>query len=1100
MIRAFAVLLAILTLITASPAHAGPLAPLVPIVIGAVVKSAIVKIALTLAATVALSMLNKAKKARSPGIMIEQTLTGGTNPRTIIFGLYCTSGSEVTPAMSYASLKKTPYSRLVKIIALADVPTDGISRVILNGEYVPLTPLGGNRYAIGGKYANHAWVTFHDGRQITADATLVANFSSYPNRPWTNNRIGRGVTYAWFEFLYNTEIFKAEPQFRIELRGMRLYDPRKDDTIGGVGSHRYNNPSTWEFTGNPIVMVYNIMRGIDLQDGTRWGGECSADDLPLANWAAAMNVCDELVGTTSGNEPRYRAGYEFSLNEEPAEVVEELLKGASAQIVESAGVYKVRVGPPALPVMFITDDDFIITKEQELDPFPGIGQSKNTINAVFPHPDELWQQHDAPQLQNPDYVTRDEGMELVADLQFPAVPYPVQVQRIMRAWLDDDQRWRRHTGTLSHRAFALEPLDTISWTSTRNGYVDKLFEIGLVNVNLYTLLVNVAVREVDPSDYDWDSGDELADPVSPGSWELPEAQAVEDFAVEAYSVKDDDSDERRPAIRCTWDIEAATDAMAIRIEVRVAVTMEAVTAITVANVGDGVQIISEGILPATSYEVRARYLVERATLWTVWHGVTTGNILLGSKDFDFDELVEGLGSSIVIPQITNPAYNSILQQIKDVAFNDIAERRQNLLQIDLFKNIYQNVAAIYSESVTRLTADEAFTQQLNVQISRIDTNESSILNESITRANADTVLASDISDISARLNNFGGSGVTAEVRLTQVDQARIDGDAALGIRIDTVEVDVDDNTAAINAEAIARADADSAIAANVTTVTARLDNAGGSGVTVEQAFVAQADDITGLQGQYTLRINANNRVSGFGLAVDGSGESEFAILADRFLVTDPANNSVTGYPFQVVGGAVYIRKAFIQTITADQITTGEFITTSAQLADAIISTAKIGDLQVDTIKIANNALTVPYLATAPGGGFTPLSGEVTLVETPFIDIGSPGQQATCLISYFSTAHTSSLAGYGGDAACDFKMYIDKNDGSGWVFIGSQSIGFDVASGTGYFRMPVSMVISEDAIETAKFRVTGQCVTGPNGAAATGIWVINHNLSIQGMKK
>lgn len=1062
MIRIFAVLLAVLTLLTASPAHAGPLAPLVPIVIGAVVKSAVVKLALTLAATVAMSMLTKgSKKSRAPGIMIEQTLQGGTNPRTIILGLYATNGSEVTPPMSYGVVNKTPNSRLFKIIAFADVPVDGLSRVIINGEYCALTSAGGNKYNIGGKYAGKAWVTFYDGRQTTADGATVGIFATYPNRPWTSTRVGKGVSYGIFEFLYDAEIYKSEPIIRVELRGMRLYDVRKDSTAGGSGSHRWDNKSTWEYTVNNGVMIYNILRGIELDGGVVYGGDATADELPFANWAAAMNVCDEDVEIGGGGtEKRYRAGYEFSLDQEPADVIEELLKGCSGRIFENAGTYKVRFGPPALPVMYITDESFIVTKEQELDPFPPINSSRNTVHAVFPHPDEVWGQHDAPQLQIAEYLERDNGQELTVDLSFPAVPYPRQVQRLMRSWLEDDQRLRRHTGTLDHRAFALEPLDTIAWTSERNGYIEKLFELSLGSKSLYNAQTAPALREVDPNDYDWNSSDELPDPISGGGWVLPEPQAVEGFTVLPWSIKDADDDERRPAIRVTWDVEGAVDAMAIRIEVRVAATGEAVAAVTVANVGTGEQIISEGIMPATSYEVRGRYLVERATEWTSWFGVTTPDVRLGGKDLSFDEILESLGPSMLLPSLIKPGKSAIIQQIIDAAHNDAAIRTANELQQAAFEGINGNVASIRNESLTRLSEDEAFAQQLSVQITRIDDNAAAIVAEQITRSDADTALASSIS--------------------------------AIG-------VEVDGNTAAITAESIARADGDTAIAASVTAVTARLDAAGGPGVTVEQAFIAQGNSIDDLYGEYTIKINVDGRISGFGLASTGTS-SEFAILADRFVVIDPSNDSVTGYPFQVVGSNVYIRKAFIQTITADQITTGSFITLSAQIANGIITTAKIGDLQVDTIKIANNALTVPFHTVGSSIGFTPGSGEITLVETSVLNIGSVGATASCSVGFYATIRTSGLAGFGGDAACDLKMYVDHQDGGGYTLMGAQSIGLDVASGTGYFWIPASMIDMETSVVNAKFKVTGTCVTGPNGAAATGINVGAPTLIVQGAKK
>jgi hypothetical protein len=908
MSRIFALMIAAMWALTSTAAYAGPLAALVPVVVGVLKVSAAVKLALTVAATVAVSMLQKQKKQRPPGIMIEQTLTGGTNPRTMIMGTYATAGSLATPPMSHGDTKKTPNLNLVKVIAIADMPINGLSRVIVNGEYVPVFNAGasgqGIRYNLGGKYSGNGFVIIYDGNQTTASPYLTSNYSSYI-RQWGSNRIGKGVAYAVFSFEFDADLHKGEPDVRLEVHGMNLYDVRLDSTAGGSGPHRWGQVETYDFTTNPIVMAYNILRGIDMPDGSRYGGDASASELPVANWAAAMNACDVILY----GSPTYQASLEFSLDEEPADVIEEILKAASTQIVENGGTYKVRVGPPSLPVMFITDDDWIITKDSELDPFPSIFASKNTVRATFPHPEEVWQQHDAPMFTNPDYVARDKGNELVASLTFPACPYPVQVQRNMRAWLEDDQRLVRHSGTLSHRAYALEPLDTIAWTSKRNGYVDKWFEVGGTSSSAQNLTVSPALREVDPDDYDWTPSMELPDPVGDGGWDLPEAQAVEDFAVEPWSIKDDDSDARRPAIRATWDIDGAVDAMAIRIEVRLFATGEAVTSATVANVGDGQLVISEGILPATTYEVRARYLVDRPTDWTIWWGVTTGNIKLGTKDFDFDALVEALGESVVIPQIQKPAKDTIIQSIKDALFLERSNRVHEIAQSGIRASVTQEI-------VERITDDEAIAL-------RIDTVEAGM----VTEGDVNTIVTAKVEDEAL---------------------ARADADSALAGRITTIEASyITDSTmnsaitAAVNVEAGARADADGALAGQITAVSARLDSAGGPGVTVEQAFTAVANDITGLEGQYTLRINVDGKISGFGLA-SGAGGSEFAVLADRFIVADPGNNSTVAYPFQVVGGNVYIRKAFIQQITADQIDVNKLSAISAVMGDIDIRPAVSG--------------------------------------------------------------------------------------------------------------------------------------------------------------
>lgn len=117
----------------------------------------------------------------------------------------------------------------------------------------------------------------------------------------------------------------------------------------------------------------------------------------------------------------------------------------------------------------------------------------------------------------------------------------------------------------------------------------------------------------------------------------------------------------------------------------------------------------------------------------------------------------------------------------------------------------------------------------------------------------------------------------------------------------------------------------------------------------------QTNSINGLEGQYSVKIDNNDHVSGFGLsssAVDGTPTSAFIIRADKFAIIDPADTS-TGLtnsppadtvPFFIDSGNTYIKTAMIE--------------------DASITNAKIGDLSADKInagtlsanRIGTNAL------------------------------------------------------------------------------------------------------------------------------------------------
>lgn len=109
-------------------------------------------------------------------------------------------------------------------------------------------------------------------------------------------------------------------------------------------------------------------------------------------------------------------------------------------------------------------------------------------------------------------------------------------------------------------------------------------------------------------------------------------------------------------------------------------------------------------------------------------------------------------------------------------------------------------------------------------------------------------------------------------------------------------------------------------------------------------------NVDNLNDQYTVKIDTNGYVSGFGLAnvpVDGAIESQFIIRADSFSIAEPSSGTPSispSIPFivrttpTVIGGVsvpagVYMNEVFVQNGT--------------------ITNAKIADLAVDNAKIAN---------------------------------------------------------------------------------------------------------------------------------------------------
>ena len=623
-----------------TPAHAGFFVTAISAVTSwltaAVGSAAIAGWLVKTAISVGLSKLAQAIKGkpRAPGLVTEVTTTGGTVSQKFILGRYATSGHLLAPPMSYGTAGKTPRAYLVYVIALSAAPGATLERVIVNDEYVTLGAPGAEwgRPATG-TLAGKFWIDYLDGSQTAAHPDLLAAFGSDPDRPWSSDMVGPGTCYAVCRFKYDREIFNGLPSVRFEMLGHPLYDPRADSTVGGSGPQRWSDPSTWSQTENPGVITYNILRGIRLPDDAVWGGECADSDLPLSSWFAAMNECDAAVPTASGGtEPQFRAGYEVSIDDEPAAIIEEFLKACSGQLVEIGGVWKPQVGAPPLPAYFFTDDDVLISREQTLEPFPGLDATWNGVTATYPEPESLWESKEAPARYNPAWEALDGGRRLVADLQLPCCPYADQVQRLMAAYIADERRFRQHQIALPPDAMVLEPLETASWTSAANGYEDKLFEVtGLVD-SVMTLCQAVRLREIDPADYDWSGGDYLPTSLALPGVAAPAPQSVPGWSVEEAIISDAAANERRSGLKLIWDSEGADDAVGIRWEVRLAGGTDPVLTGSQASILSEFAVLTDGIIAGEAYEVRAELIVDRPTSWTSWTAVTAPPVLLSAAD------------------------------------------------------------------------------------------------------------------------------------------------------------------------------------------------------------------------------------------------------------------------------------------------------------------------------------------------------------------------------------------------------------------------------------------------------------------------------------
>ena len=579
----------------------------------------------------------KAKSGQNSGIQTNITQTGADKSVSWVMGKYATAGVMACPPMTHGKVDKTPNAYLTYVVNLSDVPGMTLSRVAINGVWMTMDGSGhpdyGQRFT--GEYLDYAWVKYYNGSQTTADPMLLSKYGSYPDRPWTSDMIGRETCYAILTFRFKQELFSGFPTVLFEVSGIPLYDPRKDTTVGGSGTHRWANRATWQPSDNPFVQIYNIARGIQITSSEFWGGQFAAADLPLTTWFTAMNACDATVSLAAGgSEPAYRAGLEVFCSDEPASVIEQLLKSCSGDVCDIGGVWKARAGGVALPVYMFTDDDLIITQSATFDPFPaGLSGVYNAAVATYPEPVSSYETETSPQMLFATFEAEDGGQRLPASLSLPSVPYTNQVQRLCDAYVRDNRRFRRHSVPMPPAAMLLEPLDATAWTSDLNGYSGKVFEVEEVRDDIMSGLQGVSIRERDSTDYSWSSSRELPTDPRPFTLVLPVTQAVPSWTVTGVSLVDAASTARRPALQLTWDGSEQDGIAGIEWEIRLTGTTVVAHRGSTTLLDAGTFDYAAGILPNMGYEARGRFLSNNARSWSAWTAATTPDT--GFTDADF---------------------------------------------------------------------------------------------------------------------------------------------------------------------------------------------------------------------------------------------------------------------------------------------------------------------------------------------------------------------------------------------------------------------------------------------------------------------------------
>lgn len=694
----------------------------------------IIQLVLSLVVSVGLSLLKQAQRQTppdqpQPGVR-GSLQVGGDTPLSFIAGRYATGG-HLEYAGTWGNAGKTPNAYFTKVISLSDLPIQSLTAIYINGERC--TVLWGEtetaqgwpvaEYRVGG--VDHVWLRFYDGTQTVASAFMVSKFGS-SSRPWGSDRIGRGVAYVEVTALVNRELFPGFPDYRFEVDGIDLYDMRLDGTAGGTGSQRDDDQATWAFSDNVVAFISTIQKGLYFDGQWVWGLQDAVPTgrQPYANWKRALDYCDDLIELDGGGtEKRFCFGAEISVDQQPIDVIENLLKSCSGRMAEVGGAYKIVAGDPGEPVYSFTDDDVIISVGQRFDPFPGLQETQNAITATYPEPSEAWNMKEAPPRYSSALEAEDDGRRLPAHVKYEYVSSGTQVQRLMKSAIDEARRFRSHSHTMPPEFWEIEPLDVVAWSSVENGYDTKRF-LYVGGDDLPDGDQVVVLKETDPADFEWTPEiDEF--PFSLGSIvsERPPAQLATGFSVIGVAIYDDNAKAKIATLRIGID-NSLDDVRATLVKARLKSTGVVVytTEFPYEKGGADTYNLPIALFPLTAYEAQGKYIPfsARETTASSWLEATTPLVESGLVDgsVGLDQLNDELKAINGVlagdgPGTLAGALAAIEERIARLAASGETAQANEVRNSKLIKKrVGGAIAAVIKEEAARIEGDTASAEAL----------------------------------------------------------------------------------------------------------------------------------------------------------------------------------------------------------------------------------------------------------------------------------------------------------------------------------------------------------------------------------------------------
>ena len=453
----------------------------------------------------------------------DQALTTNANqPRKIIYGEGLVGGQIVGYALP--TINNTQYH--IMVLNLAGHPCESVAIYEIEGKTVA-------------ELGDAVEMNVHLGDQVTVDS--LAN--QYVDG-WTSNHIGYNQTYVVLKIRADDELFPSGVnECKFVVRGKKVYDPRKDTTEGGSGTHRAEDPTTWEWSDNPALCAY---------DWLRFHG---ARPVPLRRipWdfvALTANYCAEAAIYTD-SDGNSASGQRFGCN---GVLTNSISPGEGlSQIMSTMGAAPYRVGGKIYikPAMYAGPATVTVAVDEAMEmpsyrPHRPLRELTNLVRPEYVAPQKKWQVTSAPIVKSQAYIDKD-GSVLESTIRLKLVTKDHQAQRLAKLKLERTRAGFQSSYPLPGLRLDIVPGNNINFVDVQTG-INKEFLVEDAKFDAAKNVTNLQLVEDGPQIYP-DSFEPAEGDLTPNTT-LPDATAIAAPNTIAFTATPND-DFRQGKL--TWD-------------------------------------------------------------------------------------------------------------------------------------------------------------------------------------------------------------------------------------------------------------------------------------------------------------------------------------------------------------------------------------------------------------------------------------------------------------------------------------------------------------------------------------------------------------------